>query len=76
MGRTHWQDRIVIAPDVHHGEPCIRGMRIPVAMIVGSLAAGLTPQEIRAACPQLTNDDIQAALAYAADIVHQDVLGR
>jgi uncharacterized protein (DUF433 family) len=74
MGRIHWQDRIVIAPDVHHGEPCIRGTRIPVAMIVGSLADGLTPQEIRAAYPQLTNDDIQAALAYAADVVHQDVL--
>ena len=74
MGRIAWQDRIVIAPDLHHGDPCIRGTRIPVAMIVGSLADGLTPQEIRESYPQLTVEDIQAALAYAADLVYQDIL--
>lgn len=74
MGRIAWQERIVIAPDLHHGDPCIRGTRIPVAMIVGSLADGLTPHEIREAYPQLTAEDIQAALAYAADLVFQDIL--
>jgi uncharacterized protein (DUF433 family) len=74
MGRIVWQDRIVIAPDLHHGDPCIRGTRIPVATIVGSLADGLTPQEIREAYPQLTAEDIQAALAYVADLVYQDIL--
>jgi uncharacterized protein (DUF433 family) len=43
-------------------------------MIVGSLANGLTPQEIREAYPQLAAEDIQAALAYAADLVYQDIL--
>jgi uncharacterized protein (DUF433 family) len=47
MGRVRWQDRIVIAPDVRHGDPCIKGTRIPVAMIVGSLADGMTPEEIQ-----------------------------
>ena len=47
MGRVRWQDRIVIAQDVHHGDPCIKGTRIPVAMIVGSLADGMTSEEIR-----------------------------
>ena len=51
MGRVRWQDRIVIAPDLHHGDPCIKGTRIPVAMIVGSLADGMTPEEIREAYP-------------------------
>lgn len=74
MGRIPWQDRIVIEPDVHHGDPCIKGTRIPVAMIVGSLADGMTLQEIKQAYPQLTDVDIQAALAYAADVVHRDVL--
>lgn len=74
MGRVRWQDRIVIAPDLHHGDPCIKGTRIPVAMIVGSLADGMTPEEIREAYPQLTDQDIQAALAYAADAIHQDVI--
>jgi uncharacterized protein (DUF433 family) len=74
MGRMRWQERVVIAPDLHHGDPCIKGTRIPVAMIVGSLADGMTPEEIREAYPQLTAEDIQAALAYAADVIHQEVL--
>jgi len=67
MNRVRWQGRIVIAPDLHHGDPCIKGTRIPVAMIVGSLADGMTPEAIQEAYPQLTVEDIQAALACAAD---------
>jgi len=74
MGRVRWQERIVIAPDLHHGDPCIKGTRIPVAMVIGSLADGMTPEEIQEAFPQLTGEDIRAALAYAADVVHRDVL--
>jgi len=46
---------MVIAPDLRHGDPCIKGTRIPVAMIVGSLAGGMTPEEIQEAYPQMTN---------------------
>ena len=74
MGRIRWQERVTISPDLHHGTPCIRGTRIPVAMIIGSLADGMEPEEIRGAYPQLTFEDIQAALAYAADIIQSDVL--
>ena len=74
MGRLAWQERIVIAPDLHHGEPCIKGTRIPVATIVGSLADGMTPSEIRAAYPQLSDRDIRAALAYAAELTREDLL--
>ncbi len=74
MSRIQWQDRVVIAPDIHHGDPCIKGTRIPVAVIVGSLADGMTPEEIQAAYPQLTGEDIQAALAYAAEVIRQDIL--
>jgi uncharacterized protein (DUF433 family) len=73
MDRVRWQEHIVLAPDLHHGDPCIRGTRIPVSMIVGSLADGLKPGEIRDAYPQLTDGDIQAALAYAADVIYQDI---
>jgi uncharacterized protein (DUF433 family) len=69
MKRMRWQERIVIAPDLHHGDPCIKGARIPVAMIVGSLADGMTVKEIQEAYPQLSMEDIQAALAYGADSV-------
>ena len=74
MGRVAWQERIVIAPDLHHGEPCIRGTRIPVAMIVGSLADGMTVTQIREAYPQLADKDIRAALAYAAELTHEEIL--
>ncbi len=74
MKRVRWQERIVIAPDLHHGDPCIKGTRIPVAMIVGSLADGMDWQEIQEAYPQLATEGIQAALAYAAEVVHQDIL--
>ena len=74
MTRTQWQERVVFVPDLHHGDPCIKGTRIPVAMIVGSLADGMTPEEVQEAYPQLTMEDIQAALAYAAEVVRQDIL--
>lgn len=68
-----WQDRVVVSANLHHGDPCIRGTRVPVSIILGSLADGMTPQEIQEAYPQLTQVDIQAALAYAADSVSQDL---
>jgi uncharacterized protein (DUF433 family) len=74
MSRIHWQDNIIIDPDIHHGDPCIKGTRIPVATIIGSLADGMSPTDIQAAYPQLTEDDIHAALAYAAEVMRQEVL--
>ncbi len=74
MSRIQWQDRIVISPDLHHGDPCIKGTRIPVAIILGSLADGMTPDDIRAAYPQLVPEDIQATLAYAAEVVRRELL--
>jgi len=68
MTRIRWQGHIVVTPDIHHGDPCIKGTRIPVAMIIGSLAAGMTPDEIRDAYPQLHLEDIRAALAYSAEV--------
>jgi uncharacterized protein (DUF433 family) len=72
--RTRWQDHIEVSPDLHHGDPCIKGTRIPVKIIIGSLADGMTPEEIIAEYPQLTREDILAALAYAADMLHDDLL--
>jgi uncharacterized protein (DUF433 family) len=74
MKRIRWQERVVMEPDLHHGEPCIKGTRIPVTMIVGSLADGMTPEQIRRAYPQLTDDDISAALAYAAEAIKREIL--
>jgi uncharacterized protein (DUF433 family) len=54
-------------PGKRGGRPCIRGMRIAVTDILGWLAAGTTHAEIVADYPELTEDDIRAALVYAAD---------
>ncbi len=73
MLQENWREYIVVAPDIHHGEPCIKGTRVPVAIIVGSLADGMSFQEIQEAYPQLTVPAIRAALAYAAEVVHQEL---
>lgn len=74
MSRINWKEHIIIDPDLHHGDPCIKGTRIPVTTIVGSLADGMTSDEIIAAYPQLTVVEVQAALAYAADVMRQELL--
>lgn len=51
-------------PDIHHGEPCFAGTRIPVRMIAGSLADGMTVEQILEEYPQLTAEDIQQALPH------------
>jgi uncharacterized protein (DUF433 family) len=58
---------ITIEPGKRGGKPCIRGMRITVTDILGWLASGMTVQEILSDFNELTEDDIYAALSYAAD---------
>jgi len=60
--------RVVSDPNVLGGEPCIRGTRIHVAVVLDSLAEGLTPAEIVDHYPPLTEDDVRAAVAYAAEL--------
>lgn len=74
MSRIRWQERVIVDNDLHHGDPCIKDTRIPVAMIVGSLADGMTYGQIRQAYPQLSDEDISASLAYAADVLKRDIL--
>jgi uncharacterized protein (DUF433 family) len=60
---------ITIEPGKRGGKPCIRGMRITVGDVLGWLAAGMSREEIRADFPELTDEDIAAALAFAADFM-------
>lgn len=62
-----YRQRITIEPDKRGGKPCIRGMRITVYDVLGWLAAGMSREEILADFPDLTVEDIQAALAFASD---------
>jgi uncharacterized protein (DUF433 family) len=59
-------DRISIDPATCGGKPCIKGTRLWVALILHFLADGMTAAELRAEYPQLTHDDILAAVAYGA----------
>jgi uncharacterized protein (DUF433 family) len=63
--------RITVDPRQMGGVPCIRGLRIPVATVVGMVADGMTAKDILAAYPDLRRDDIQEALQYAADAVRE-----
>ena len=64
-------DRITVEPDKMGGVPCIRGLRVPVATVVGMVAEGMTNEEILAAYPYLEPDDIRQALEYAAEAVRE-----
>lgn len=67
-------DRITINQEQCGGRPCIRGMRIRVVDILGLFAAGLSAQEILEEMPDLTMDDLKAALQYAARRLDHPVL--
>ena len=63
--------RITARPDQLGGVPCIRGLRIPVATVVGMLANRMTTAEILAAFPDLEDKDIDEALLFAAEAVRE-----
>jgi uncharacterized protein (DUF433 family) len=62
------QDRISADPETCHGAPCIRGTRVLVTVILDNLAAGASRAEIVKAYPGLEDDDVLAAIAYAAEL--------
>ena len=69
-----WQEHITVNPAIVHGKACIRGTRIPVAVVLANLASGLSVEEIIRSYPTLTPEAVQAALAYAADLAGERVL--
>jgi uncharacterized protein (DUF433 family) len=64
-------ERIVIDPRICHGKPVVRGTRMPVAQVVGSLAGGMSFEEVEQEYG-LTRDDIRAALRFAGELVDQE----
>jgi uncharacterized protein (DUF433 family) len=67
-------ERITIEPEVMGGQPCIRGLRIPVSFIVKLLATGRTRGEILEDYPELEEEDIQQSLEYAAWATSEKIL--
>jgi uncharacterized protein (DUF433 family) len=62
-----WNERITLEPGKRGGKPCIRGMRITVADVLGYLASGMSSEEILDDFPYLEREDILACLSYAAN---------
>jgi uncharacterized protein (DUF433 family) len=62
----NWRDYITVNPEICHGSACIKGTRIMVSVILDNLASGLTPEEIMNSYPSLSEQAVQAAIAYAA----------
>lgn len=66
--------RITIDPAICTGKPCIRGLRFPVARLLGLLASGETRERILKAYPYLESDDIDEALRYAASLAEDETI--
>lgn len=69
-----WRARISIDPKVCHGKPCIRGSRVMVSVILDNLAEGRTPEQVVRDYPPLKNEDVKAAIAYAAELAREEEL--
>jgi uncharacterized protein (DUF433 family) len=69
------QNRIVIDPAICHGKPVVAGTRVPVTVVVGSLAGGMTMEEVQREY-RLTPDDIRAALRYVGELAEQESFHR
>ena len=69
-----WRERITSDPDVCHGKVCIRGTRIMVSVILDNLAAGEASDAILQSYPSLTQDDLLAAIHYAAELAKDRVI--
>jgi uncharacterized protein (DUF433 family) len=70
-----WQDYIIVDPSVCHGKACIKETRIMVSVVLDNLAAGLSYEEIIASYPSLNRESVQAAVAYAAELTRERVIG-
>jgi uncharacterized protein (DUF433 family) len=67
----NWRDRISVDPNVCHGRACIKGTRVTVSVVLDNLAAGVAVDEILTSYPSLRREDVQAAMAYAAELARE-----
>ncbi len=74
MTRDELLKRISVDPNICFGKPCIRGMRMPIASVLGYLSSGMAIKDILKSWPELEADDIYQALAYASWAMEETVL--
>ncbi|MBF0631288.1 MAG: DUF433 domain-containing protein [Magnetococcales bacterium] len=71
---TDWRDHITTDPNIGHGQVCIRGTRIPVAVVLDNSAANPSPQTVLQNYPSLTEESLSAATRYAADLARERIV--
>ena len=71
---VNWRDWVVINPSIMSGKPVIKGTRITVELILEKLAAGESVQDLVKAHPRLSQQAIQAALMFAADVIRGNLV--
>ena len=69
-----WQDHISADPLVCHGQACLIGTRVTVSVVLDNLASGVSREEILKSYPSLKPEDIDACVAYAADLARERIL--
>jgi uncharacterized protein (DUF433 family) len=67
----NWRERVSVDPMVCHGQACVKGTRIPISVILDNVAAGIKMDELVESYPSLTEDDVKAAIAYAAELARE-----
>ena len=70
----NWRERVTVDPKVCHGKACVKGTRIMASVILDNLAAGISEDEILKSYPSINPDDIQAVIAYAAELARERVI--
>ena len=66
-----WRERITVDPAICHGQACIKGTRIMASVLLDNLAGGATADDLLRSYPSLSAEDIQAAIAYAAELARE-----
>jgi len=69
-----WRERIGVQPDVAFGKPVVKGTRLAVEFVIDLLVHGCTVEEILENYPQLKREDILACLAYAGELVEEQIM--
>ena len=67
----NWRERITVDPAVCHGQACVKGTRIMISVVLDNLAAGVKTPQILSSYPSLTEEDVLAAIAYAAVLARE-----
>jgi uncharacterized protein (DUF433 family) len=72
--RMDWRKHIKVDPKICHGRACVAGTRIPVSVVLDNLAEGNSQEEILKSYPDLKPEDLQAAIAYAAELARELII--